>query len=328
MLWQFISRRVLFTVLILFAVSLMSFIIIQLPPGDYLTTYIEGLREGGMQVDDNMIAALEKRYGLDKPWHQQYFMWMGNMFQGDFGMSFEWNAPVWDLLMERLPMTLALSVTTMIFTYLIAVPIGIYSAVHQYSTVDFAATVFGFIGLAAPNFLLALILMWLMYTVFGVSVGGLFAQEYLQEPWSWGKFVDLLKHLPSPIIVIGTAGTAGLIRVMRGCLLDELRKQYVVTARAKGVRETKLLIKYPVRVALNPIVSSIGWLLPAVVSGETITSVVLGLPTTGPLLFRALVAQDMFLAGSAVMLLTFLTVIGILISDILLVLLDPRIRYE
>jgi peptide/nickel transport system permease protein len=328
MLWQFIARRFAFTVLVLVAVSLMSFIIIQLPPGDYLSTYIEQLREGGQEVDEAMIAALEKRYGLDQPLYKQYLMWMGKMLQGDFGMSFEWSRPVWDLLMERLPLTLALSVTTLIFTYIIAIPIGIYSAVHQYSPVDFAATVFGFIGLAAPNFLFALILMWMMYTVFGVSIGGLFSQEYLQEPWSWGKVMDLLKHLPTPIIVIGTAGTAGLIRVMRGSLLDELRKQYVVTARAKGVRETKLLLKYPVRVALNPIVSSVGWALPAVVSGETITSVVLGLPTTGPLLFRALVAQDMYLAGSSVMLLTFLTVIGIMISDILLAVLDPRIRYE
>jgi peptide/nickel transport system permease protein len=327
MLLQYILRRVAYMVLILVAVSIVSFIIIQLPPGDYLTTYIMTLKEAGHDVDEAQIAALEKRYGLDKPPVMQYLWWVWNMLQGDFGRSFEWNLPVLDLVMERLPLTVILSLSTLLFTYAVAIPIGIYSATHQYSIGDFMATIFGFIGLAVPNFLFALILMWVLYSAFGLSIGGLFSQEYLQAEWGWAKFVDLLKHLPVPLLVIGMAGTAGLIRVMRGSLLDELRKQYVVTARAKGVSEGKLLFKYPVRIALNPLISSVGWALPAIVSGSTIASIVLNLPTTGPLLFRALVSQDMYLAGSSVMFLTFLTVIGILISDILLAVLDPRIRY-
>jgi peptide/nickel transport system permease protein len=327
MLLQYILRRIAYMVLILVAVSIVSFIIIQLPPGAYLTTYILTLKEAGHEVDEAQIAALEKRYGLDKPPVMQYLWWVWNMLHGDFGRSFEWNLPVLELVMERLPLTVILSLSTLLFTYAVAIPIGIYSATHQYSIGDFMATIFGFIGLAVPNFLFALILMWVLYSAFGLSIGGLFSQEYLQAEWSWPKFVDLLKHLPVPLLVIGMAGTAGLIRVMRGSLLDELRKQYVVTARAKGVSEGRLLFKYPVRIALNPLISSVGWALPAIVSGSTIASIVLNLPTTGPLLFRALVSQDMYLAGSSVMFLTFLTVIGILISDILLAVLDPRIRY-
>jgi peptide/nickel transport system permease protein len=327
MLVQYILRRLSYMAVILVAVSVVSFIIIQLPPGDYLTTYVMILKEAGREVDEAEIAALEKRYGLDKPPVLRYLWWVRNMLQGDFGRSFEWDLPVLMLVMERLPLTVAISTATLLFTYAVAIPIGIYSATHQYSIGDFIATVFGFAGLAIPNFLFALILMWVLYSAFGLSIGGLFSQEYLQADWSWGKFVDLLKHLPVPLIVIGTGGTAGLIRVMRGSLLDELRKQYVVTARAKGVSETRLLFKYPVRIALNPIVSSVAWALPAIVSGSTIAAIVLNLPTVGPLLFRALISQDMYLAGSSVMFLTFLTVVGILISDILLAVLDPRIRY-
>ena len=249
------------------------------------------------------------------------------MLQGDFGRSFQWNKPVIDLIGERLPLTVAISVLTLLFVYLVSVPLGIYSATHQYSPGD-AFTVAGFAGLAIPNFLLALILMYLFYELFGLSAGGLFSPQYQTAPWSLAKVWDMLKHLPIPIIVIGTAGTAGLIRIMRGGLLDELQKQYVITARTKGVAERRLLFKYPVRLAINPIISTVGWTLPAIVSGETITAIVLSLPTTGPLLYRALVAQDMYLAGSTVMFLTFLTVIGTLVSDILLVLIDPRIRYE
>jgi len=328
MLWLYILRRLGYMLMILVVVSVVGFIIIQLPPGDYLSTYIMRLEQGGMDVDEAQIAALKMRYGLDKPAPVQYAIWAWNMLHGDFGRSFEWNLPVYQLVMERLPLTLVLSVATMVFTYALAIPIGIYSATHQYSAGDFVATVFGFIGLAIPNFLFALILMWVLYSAFGLSIGGLFSQQYLQAPWSWAKFADLVKHLPVPLIVIGMGGTAGLIRVMRGCLLDELRKQYVVTARAKGVSETRLLLKYPVRIALNPIISTIGWALPAIVSGETIAAIVLNLPTTGPLLFRALIAQDMYLAGSTVMFLTLMTVVGILISDILLAVMDPRIRYE
>ncbi len=327
-LWQYILRRLAYMILILVAVSISAFIIIQLPPGDYLTTYIMTLEEAGQDVDDAMIASLRKRYGLDRPAYMQYLTWVWKMLHGDFGMSFEWERPVLNLLLERLPLTVAISLATLIFTYIVAIPIGIYSATHQYSVGDFAVTIFGFIGVAIPNFLFALILMWGLYSAFGLSIGGLFSQEYVQAEWSFGKFVDLLKHLPVPMIVIGTAGTAGLIRRMRGVLLDELSKQYVITARAKGLTETRLLLKYPVRIALNPIVSSIGWALPAIVSGQTISAIVLNLPTTGPLLFRALTSQDMYLAGSSIMVLTFLTVLGIFVSDILLAILDPRIRYR
>lgn len=250
------------------------------------------------------------------------------MLHGDFGRSFQWNEPVSKLIAARLPLTIVISLFTLIFTYVVAIPIGIYSATHQYSIGDYIFTVVGFIGLATPNFLLALVLMFIFYKYFGLSAGGLFSPHYQLAPWSVAKVIDMLKHLPIPVIVIGTAGTAGLIRVMRGCLLDELRKQYVITARAKGVAERVLLFKYPVRVAINPVISTIGWELPGIVSGETITAIVLSLPTTGPLLFRALMAQDMYLAGSTVMFLTSLTVIGTLLSDILLAWIDPRIRYE
>jgi len=315
-------------IIVLLIVSVVAFIIIQLPPGDYLTTLIENLRASGIQVDEETIHSLERQYGLDLPIYAQYFKWMWNMLHGDFGRSFQWNEPVSKLIAERLPLTVAISILTMFFVYVVSIPIGIYSATHQYSIGDYTFTVAGFAGLAIPNFLLALVLMFIFYKYFNLSAGGLFSVEYQLAPWSLGKVIDMLKHLPIPIIVIGTAGTAGLIRVMRGCLLDELQKQYVITARAKGVSERSLLFKYPVRVAINPIVSTIGWTLPAIVSGETITAIVLSLPTTGPLLFGALMAQDMYLAGSTIMLLTFLTVIGTLISDILLVWIDPRIRYE
>ncbi|MBA7626918.1 Inner membrane ABC transporter permease protein YejB [subsurface metagenome] len=250
------------------------------------------------------------------------------MLHGDFGQSFLWNKEVSELLGERLMLTVIISILTMLFAYGIAIPVGIYSATHQYSIGDYGFTVAGFAGLATPNFLLALVLMFVFYKYFGLSAGGLFSPAYQLAPWSLAKVLDMLKHLPIPIIVIGTAGTAELIRVMRGCLLDELRKQYVITARAKGVSERALLFKYPVRIAINPIISTIGWTLPYIISGETITAIVLSLPTTGPLLFQALMTQDMYLAGSTIMFLAVLTVIGTLISDILLVWVDPRIRYE
>jgi len=315
-------------VVILAIVSVAAFIIIQLPPGDYLTSYITHLQQQGQILDEAQIASLRKQYGLDLPIYLQYFKWMWRMLHGDFGMSFLWKRPVTDLIAERLPLTVIISLFTLIFTYIVAIPIGIYSAIHQYSVGDYIFTTIGFAGLATPNFLFALLLMVFFNQCFGLSVGGLFSPEYQTAGWSIGKFMDMLKHLPIPIIVIGTAGTAGLIRVMRGCLLDELRKQYVITARAKGVAERILLFRYPVRVAINPIVSTIGWTLPGIVSGETITAIVLSLPTTGPLLYGALMFQDMYLAGSTVMFLTFLTVIGTFISDLLLVWVDPRIRYE
>lgn len=321
-------RRFLYMIVILLAISIIAFIIIQLPPGDYLTSYMSRLRQQGTSVDMAEIASLRKFFDLDQPIYIQYFKWVGAILQGNFGYSLAWKCPVNQLIRERLPLTVMLSLFTLIFAYAVAIPIGIYSATHQYSAGDYTFTVFGFAGLAIPNFLLALIFLWIFYSYFGLSIGGLFSPQYRPEPWSIGKFVDMLKHFPVPIVVIGTAGTAGLIRVMRGCLLDELQKQYVITARAKGVEERTLLFKYPVRVAINPIISTIGWILPSIVAGGTITEIVLNLPTIGPLFLLSLTTQDMYLAGSIVMLLSFLTVIGTFISDILLVWIDPRIRYE
>lgn len=325
---SYLLRRFLYMIIILFGVSIVAFIIIQLPPGNFLSSHIANLRAQGWEVSEAEIAALTKRYDLDLPIYLQYFKWMWKLFHGNLGRSFQYNKPVSELIGERLALTIIMSLLTLIFVYAVAIPIGIFSATHQYSTGDYIFTTMGFTGLAIPNFLFALVLMFLFLKYFGLSVGGLFSPEYQLVGWSMGKLIDMLKHLPIPIIVIGTAGTAGLIRVMRGCLLDELQKQYVITARAKGLTERILLFKYPVRVAINPIISTIGWILPSIVSGATITAIVLDLPTTGPLLYGALMSQDMYLAGSFIMFLTSLTVIGTFISDILLVWIDPRIRYE
>lgn len=326
---NYVLKRILYVIPTLILISIVAFIIIQLPPGDFLTSYIAQLSQTGEMVDEATIAALRHRYGLDQPMYVQYFKWMWNMLRyGDFGQSFEWNRPVNQLIWERLGLTVAVSLFTMVLTWVIAFPIGIYSATHQYSAGDYAFTFLGYIGLATPNFMLALILMWIAYSAFGASVGGLFSPEYIEAPWSWAKFVDMLGHLWIPAIVIGTAGTAGLIRTLRANLLDELHKPYVVAARAKGVPERRLFWRYPLRIAIVPFISTVGWSLPGIISGETITAVVLSLPTTGPLLLRALQSQDMFLAGSFIMLLSILTVLGTLISDILLGWVDPRIRYE
>ena len=325
---SYIVHRVLYMFILLFVLSFVSFMIIQLPPGDYLSTLVENMRNRGMTLDANTIRELEQRYGLDRPIMGQYLTWLWNLMQGDMGRSFQWDDEVTKLIGERLALTTILAISSLILVYLIAVPIAIYSATHQYSFADYTFTVFGFVGLATPNFLLALILMVVVFTTLGWSPGGLFSREFVLAPWSFAKVVDLLKHLPIPLIVISTAGTASIIRILRGSLLDELGKQYVVTARAKGVREGHILFKYPVRIAINPIISSIGGLLPFIVSGATLTSIVLGLPTIGPLLLRALQDQDMFLAGSMVMLLSALAMVGTLISDLLLVSIDPRIRFE
>jgi peptide/nickel transport system permease protein len=327
-MWNYALRRFAYMFITLWVLSIVVFVIIQLPPGDYLTTYISAQQAQGNSLDDAAIAALRRQYGLDGNIFQQYWVWITNFVQGNMGRSFEWDQPVVMLLQDRLPLTVLLSVATLIFTYLIAVPIGVYSALRQYSIGDYIFSTIGFIGLAIPNFMLALILMYVFFKYFGLSVGGLFSEQYATAPWSLGKAWDLFQHLWVPMIVIGTAGTAGIIRVMRGSLLDELGRQYVVTARAKGLGERRLIFKYPVRIAINPIISTIGWQLPNIVSGETIVAIVLSLPTTGPLLFRALLSQDMYLAGSVVMLLGVLTIIGTLISDILLVLVDPRISFE
>ena len=325
----YIARRLLYMIFTIWMLSIVVFIIIQLPPGDFLTSYIAAIQAQGTIGGSARRPRPARQYGLDGSVVEQYFKWFGNFIQGDMGRSFAWQwRPVTDLLRERLPFSIMLSLFTLVFTYAVAVPIGIYAATHQYSVGDYLFSVIGFIGLATPNFMLALILMYVGFAYFGVSVGGLFSPDFVSAPWSLAKLWDLFKHLWIPIIVIGMSGTAGLIRVMRGTLLDELSKQYVVTARAKGVPEGTLLFRYPVRVALNPIVSTIGWTLPRIVSGETITAIVLALPTTGPLLFNALLSQDMFMSGSIVMLLGILTLVGTLLSDVLLVIVDPRIRFE
>ena len=324
---RYLLRRMVYLIALLFLLSFAVFFIIQLPPGDYLTTYIASLEARQIPVTELIVENLRERYGLDLPLPRQYLRWMGNLLRGDMGQSFSQNREVAQVIGERLALSVTLSLTSLILVYVIAVPIGIYSATHQHSVGDYAATVFGFLGLATPNFLLALILMYLAHSYFGWSPGGLFSREYLAEPWSYGKVIDLLKHLPVPLIVIGTAGTAEVIRVLRGSLLDELGKQYVITARSKGMQERVLLFKYPVRMALNPIISTVGWLLPAIISGETLVSIVLSLPTIGPLLLQGLRAQDMYLAGGIVLLLSALALIGTLISDLLLAAVDPRIRF-
>lgn len=326
---SYIIRRTLYVIPTLFVISIVSFAIIQLPPGDYLTTYIAQLEAEGGEISQERIRALEARYGLDQPIYVQYGRWMGGILtRGDFGVSFEWNRPVSALIWNRLGMTLMISLATMIFTWVVAFAIGVYSATHQYSIGDYVATFFGFVGLATPNFLFALILMWLAYTQFGIASVGLYAPEYSGDPWHWQKIVSMLQRIWLPVVVIGTAGTAGLIRILRANLLDELSKLYVVTSRSKGMPSTRLLLKYPLRIALIPFISTAGWTLARLVSGETIVGIVLGLPTTGPMLLTALQSQDMYLAGSFIMLLSVLTVIGTLVSDLLLAVLDPRIRYE
>ena len=328
MLWRYILKRVFWMIPFMFAISVVAFLLIQAPPGDFLTTYIARLGESDEILDQATIDNLRARFGLDKPIYVQYFKWVSNLIVGDFGMSFEWRQPVSDLIWERMGLTMCLSFATLIFTWAIAFPIGVYSAVHKYSAGDYLATAIGFIGLATPNFLLALVLMYIGVVHFGTDVGGLFSSEYKNAPWSWKKFWNLLEHIWLPIFVLGTSATASLIRIMRANLLDELSKPYVDTARAKGLSEFWLILKYPVRVALNPFISTIGWVLPNLVSGAVVTAIVLSLPTAGPLMLQALLSQDMYLAGAFVLLLSSLTVIGMLISDILLVLLDPRVRYE
>lgn len=323
----YIIRRIIYMIILLIFLSIVSFIIIQLPPGDYLTAYIARLRMSGQELNEAQIASLIRQYDLDLPIYRQYLKWIWNILHGDFGRSFQWNRPVRDLLVERLPFTVAISLFSVTLTYLIAIPIGIYSATHQYSLFDYSFTVIGFIGISIPNFLFAMILVYLFYRFFNISALGLFSPQYVDAPWSFGKFVDMINHMWIPIIAIGTAGTAGIIRTMRGCLLDEINQPYVITARAKGLPEKKLLIKYPVRIAVNPIISTIGWTLPGIFSGETITAITLMLPTVGPLLLDALMTQDMYLAGSIVLILSFLTIVGTFISDVLLALIDPRIKY-
>jgi len=326
---RFIVSRTLWMIPSLFVVSFMAFVLIQLPPGDYVTTYIATLAASNEVVDQNTAADLRQRFGLDQPMIVQYFKWItGILLRGDFGLSFEWQQPVADLIWERMALTLVLTFSTLLATWGIALPIGIFSAVKKYSIGDYVVTFFSFLGLAIPSFLLALVLMYVAAVQFGQEVGGLFSEQYVNAPWSMGKIVDLMHHLWIPVIILAVSGTASLIRVMRANMLDELSKPYVTTARAKGLSEFHLLVKYPVRIALNPFISTIAWLLPNLVSGSIIVAIVLSLPTAGPLLLQSLMSQDMYLAGAFVLLICGLTLIGALISDILLALADPRIRLE
>ena len=321
-------KRLFFAFLTIWAVSVISFAIIQLPPGDYVTAYVAQLMSTGTQVTEEEAANLRDQYGLDSPFPVQYAKWVGQVANGNFGVSMEYQRPVNEVIGDRLFLTAALAFASIIFTWILAIPIGIYSAVKQYSTGDYVFTFIGFIGLAVPNFLLALVLLYFGFVFFGANIGGLFSPEYADAPYSFGKVIDLLNHLWLPSIVLAVAGTAQLVRVMRANLLDELRKPYVVTARAKGLSEWRVILKYPVRVALNPLMSTIGYLLPLLVSGSIIISVVMSLPTVGPMLLRSLLAQDMFLAGTIIFLIGIMTVVGTFISDLLLAWIDPRIRLE
>jgi peptide/nickel transport system permease protein len=322
----YVVHRLLLMIPTLLVISLLTFVIIQLPPGNYLETLIADLKASGEKADMQKVEFLRKQFGLDQPLWAQYWRWLSGLLRGDLGYSFEYDRPVATIIGEHLALTAVVSFAAIIFTWVVAFPIGVYSATHKYSWADHGLTFLGFLGLATPNFLLALLVMFAFFTWFGGSIGGLFSPEMQTAPRSWAKAVDLLRHLLVPVVVIGTSGTATMIRRLRANLLDELKKPYVVTARAKGLPPGRALLKYPLRIALNPFISDIGSLLPQVISGSVIVSIVLSLPTTGPMLLRALRTQDMYLAGSFLMLLALLSVIGVLVSDLALAALDPRIR--
>ncbi len=325
----YILRRVLWMIPSLAAVSFLAFFLIQLPPGDYVTTYVATLAASNEIVDQRTAAELRERFGLNQPFIVQYWLWIsGILFRGDFGLSFEWQQPVSGLIWERMGLTLLLTTSTLVLTWAIALPIGVLSAVKQYSLADYVFTFIAFLGLAIPSFLLALVLMYVAVVYLGQDVSGLFSEAYQTAPWSLAKVQDLLAHLWVPVTILAVNGTAGLIRIMRANMLDELHRPYVVTARAKGLSEFWLLVKYPVRLAINPLVSTIGWMLPQLISGATIVAVVMSLPIAGPLLLQALLAQDMYLAGAFLLLMCTLTLVGMLLSDILLALIDPRIRFD
>jgi peptide/nickel transport system permease protein len=327
---KFLARRLIYMSFTVWIITLIAFLVIQLPPGDYVTNLVsEMMAQGTDKIDPAIIEQLREQYGLNDPVYVQYFKWIRNIVtKGDFGYSLTFKRDAVELIVERLPMTFILTSASVLFVWIVALPLGVFSAVNKYSFADYIATFIGFIGLATPNFLFALILMYLSYRYGGRALIGLYSEEYASAAWSWGKFLDLLKHLFIPIIIIGTSHTAGLIRTMRANLLDELNRPYVDAARAKGLSETRLLWKYPVRYALNPFVSTIGWVLPGLVAGEVIVSIVLNLPTSGPIFFNALKDQDMYLAAGFILVLSTLTVLGTFISDVLLALLDPRIRLE
>ena len=325
---SFIVRRLLLGIFTIFLLSVLAFAIIQLPPGDFVDAYIAQLASSGSSVSAEEAANLRQLYGLGQPFHIQYGKWLARIVTGDFGESMEWRRPVTEVIGDRLWLTMLLSLAALLLTWSLALPIGIYSAVRQYSIGDYIFTFIGFIGIAVPNFLLALIIMYVGFKLFDINVGGLFSTEYSLAAWSWGKVWDLMKHLPLPAVILALGGTAQLIRIMRANLLDELRRPYVVTARAKGLSETRTILKYPVRAALNPFASNLAYLFPYLVSGSIIISIVLGLPTVGPLLVKSLISQDMFLAGAIVLLLGVMTVVGTFISDLVLMWVEPRLRHQ
>jgi len=325
-MFHLITRRIAALLVTLFLISIIAFIIIQLPPGDFVDAYAGKKTQGGVIITQDELDVMRVRLGMDKPLYQQYLKWIGGVIRGDLGFSWEYHRPVKDVIGERLPLTLVMVFATLVFTYMVAIPIGIYSAVRQYSVGDHIATLLGYLGLATPGFLFALVLLYLGQKWFGMNVGGLFSPEFEDAAWSWAKFADVLSHLWVPVIVLGMAGTAFQLRTMRATLLDELNKMYVTAARAGGIPEFNLLIKYPVRMALNPIVATLGWELSKVISGAPIISIVLSLPTIGPLYVNALLNQDMYLAGALILIYCILVIVGTFISDILLMILDPRIR--
>ena len=325
---RYILQRLALLPLLMVIYSFVIFVIIQAPPGDFLTAYVATLASSGSSLSAEQIAAMRHQYGLDQPMIVQYFPWVQHLLHGDFGLSLEYQRPNAELISEMLGLTLALALFSFVLTWVLAIPAGIYSATHPRSVGDHILTVINYIGVATPNFMLALILMWVAFAYFDVSVTGLFSPDYVNAPWSWGRVADLLEHIWLPALVLGIAGTARLSRIMRANLLDELNKPYVVTARAKGMKEWRLVLRYPVRLAFNPLVSTIGWYLPQLFSGSLIVATVMNLPNIGPLLLRALVNQDMYLAGGILLIYSFLTVVGTLVSDVLLALFDPRIRVE
>lgn len=325
-MFQYIVKRFLIIIPLLIALSIVVFVIIQLPPGDYLTTYINQLRSSGMQIDEDYIAALEARYGLDQPMYVQYIKWMKNIAQGDLGYSFVYKRSVNSLIVSRLPVTIIISLVSVALIWMIAFPMGFYSATHKYSFGDYAFTGISFFGVSVPEFLLAIVIMYLYFLATRKYAGGLYSDVFAGKPWTWEKFADMLRHVWIPLLVISITGTAGLFKTFRANLMDEMTKPYVKTARAKGLTYRRLLIKYPVRIALIPFISTVGWMLPGLISGQTILAMVLSLPTVGPLLITALQNQDMYLAGSIVFIMGTLAMIGTLVSDILLAVTDPRIR--
>lgn len=324
----YVVRRLVYMVITLILISIVSFAVIQLPPGDFLDTYVQRAANEGRSINAQELEALEGRYNLDQSVVAQYGGWMQGVVVGDFGYSFKYGRPVGDLIWDRVGLSFLLSFSTIIFVWLVAFPLGVISAVRQYSWGDWLSAAFGMIGLATPDFLLALILLWLSFDWFGQTVGGLFSPEFIEAPWSLARIGDLLAHLWVPIVILGTNGVAGLSRVLRANLLDELHRPYVVAARARGLAERRLLLRYPVRLAMNPFVSTSGGILPGLISGEAIVAIVLSLPTTGPLLLEALQSQDMYLAGTLVLLLSALGVFGTLLSDLALAWFDPRIRFR